>query len=105
MSIGQTWQDWIGHSGRKFLIYSGPHVADPCLLSPVIEFLEDGTYVEYSDLTELRNLVNQIQEYIDEISRNSVSEEELSKRVQEGKKFGYVPNYPQPLEGNENKIY
>ena len=49
--VAQTWQDWVGHSGRKFLIYSGPHVSDPCLMSPVVEFFKDGTYTEYSDLT------------------------------------------------------
>ena len=114
--IAQTWQEWIGHSGRKFVIFDGPHVADPCLVHPVIELFKDGTYVGYSDLNEIRKLLDQTQEYIDEVSRNSVSEEELNRRIQEGKQFGYVPNYPPPsesydrnpfnlIEGNENKLY
>ena len=97
--VAQTWQDWVGHSGRKFLIYSGPHVSDPCLMSPVVEFFKDGTYTEYSDLTELRQLIDSIQEYIDKISETSVEVKELREF------FGYVPNYPSPLEGNENKTY
>lgn len=75
--IVQTWQNWIGNSGRKFIIYDGPHVADPCFLHPVIELFEDGTYRGYSDLNEIRKLLDKTQEYMEEVSKNSVSEEKF----------------------------
>jgi hypothetical protein len=49
---------------RKFIIYDKSHVADPGLLNPVIDITDSDNPIFYTDVRELKNLIDELHEHI-----------------------------------------